>query len=1265
MPKGSTCKARGCISNKTDNPELSFHSFPKDKERFRKWCDLIKRPDLNHSKVITNRMSMRVCSLHFEDNMYMSSSNKSRLIWCAVPKPVGAMQDIDSTVLAQPLPLAKGNKKFDWSLTLDEEVIIKEENMMEHENHLDLSPPPSPEADSPSSFYADTKEGIIKHDNTDTTEDCTDYSLFLSPSGNASSHGSDTEEDGNSRPFSQRGNKCMDEVNASPAHTHLNTSATGISAKIKSSDPMSDASASVSVTSADGFMQASDETSSVCQTSEIMQVPSRVVRDSLPTLKLSSNEDAGVASLLLPEVKEEPVRSSGASLDEIRSEEETNKFFQSLEDALRPYQPTKAMSPLSVEPSETNSTPLPSSTAQLFSPDTAPLTTTEVSQCSDLPIAATQSSDLPFVNPLPSDLPCMTTQSNDLPYATTESIGLPYVATQTIDLPFATESEQTGTSLSSSIYQSCQLNTSPSSSLYTQTGTTVNSSLSVEKPTLTSSQSSMVDAAFSPTDTHHVKKLCFKTSRDEGPIVVDEDDVSIVDDRDDPECEKNCQCSKYEEKIDKTSLATTKPASQVHRTYSGPIKRQVVKTKGGGKRTFMILNKASLKVLQAKGLIQPLKKFAESQPSSGETLLPSVQSVQNKSKIQYHSVGSMPVSLSDGSPPLFENASVSPSISGSPARASHASVNQQLTLSNKTSCSLPQLPVVVTWSATNGTDTPSFTFTIQLPPVSNQSSNTPQTPLQIVTPPVFIGGSQPTFTQFPNQVNSCLPNANKVTGTNQNFQDKNQSSVSRFLKAEMETAKMQQSFAVTHSVMSSCPRSKNSLYTNIVANDSCKYSVQSPIMSTQFPLVASETPGDHIIASHNEIDLSVNDLEDSNDYLSSGPSSPLRNAEEVVTSKKPETKSTPIGFASGPCKFRKGGLKMYRYVNMPDGGSKVGPKSTQNVRWVALPTVPVNSGQPLTSRTLEQVITSSLQQNTRQENQGTGKTRSSAEPLSDLTAAIYEGFPIGTMDHKGASTMHPSPYKSANRELKMKYARLLNKHRQRYHLLLKKYKALENKFAVVEDAGTPEQVIRDARNFLSEEHVLFLESQMFLRNRPGTGNRFSKKFMGLMIEYYKRSAAGYRFLRTIFTIPSVKTVQKWLSKPLHIREDEENDQFAIPMQREQGTANGGESNVEASCSGLRKPQSTSNDEHVSGERRDYSQKFSQGRSTPDESDMEEGSSEDYDSEDFGLEEMDEEEMIQENETTKKRIPVQSSQGSNERDITIQWEDEPWPTVDME
>lgn len=40
--------------------------------------------------------------------------------------------------------------------------------MMDQDNHLDLSNPPSPATESPISFRSDTKEGILKHDQSGT-----------------------------------------------------------------------------------------------------------------------------------------------------------------------------------------------------------------------------------------------------------------------------------------------------------------------------------------------------------------------------------------------------------------------------------------------------------------------------------------------------------------------------------------------------------------------------------------------------------------------------------------------------------------------------------------------------------------------------------------------------------------------------------------------------------------------------------------------------------------------------------------------------------------------------------------------------------------------------------------------------------------------------------------------------------------------------------------------------------------------------------------
>ncbi|XP_045135047.1 flocculation protein FLO11-like isoform X2 [Portunus trituberculatus] len=165
MPRGSTCKAKGCTTNKNDNPELSFHSFPRNKERFKLWCELIERPDLNHGEAISNRMSMRVCSLHFEDHMYMSPTNKSRLIWCAVPKPVDikVSEREEKTALVPVLPESDASEKSYLDPSCPEDIIIKEENLMDENSCNNVSPPSYCPESSSAQFLVDSKVGILEH----------------------------------------------------------------------------------------------------------------------------------------------------------------------------------------------------------------------------------------------------------------------------------------------------------------------------------------------------------------------------------------------------------------------------------------------------------------------------------------------------------------------------------------------------------------------------------------------------------------------------------------------------------------------------------------------------------------------------------------------------------------------------------------------------------------------------------------------------------------------------------------------------------------------------------------------------------------------------------------------------------------------------------------------------------------------------------------------------------------------------------------------
>lgn len=230
---------------------------------------------------------------------------------------------------------------------------------------------------------------------------------------------------------------------------------------------------------------------------------------------------------------------------------------------------------------------------------------------------------------------------------------------------------------------------------------------------------------------------------------------------------------------------------------------------------------------------------------------------------------------------------------------------------------------------------------------------------------------------------------------------------------------------------------------------------------------------------------------------------------------------------------------------------------------------------------------------------------------------------------------------SVNRVLKKRYVQRLHKHQHRYHMLLKKYTALERKVALKEDIGTPKQIMRDAKKYLSEEQILFLESQMILKNRPRRGNRFTKKFMRLLLEYYRRSKAGYKFLKTIFTLPSVKTLQNWLNRPLAIMD---GNPFLSPAKR----------------------QETESDNDSEDNTHPTSQRSGKGRSdqygesqTQRKSDTEEGSSYDSDDEESDMEDTDADEEVDKevDDSSQNTIKVIKSLS----DVVMEWEGEPWDT----
>ncbi|KAK7078961.1 hypothetical protein SK128_011982, partial [Halocaridina rubra] len=111
----------------------------------------------------------------------------------------------------------------------------------------------------------------------------------------------------------------------------------------------------------------------------------------------------------------------------------------------------------------------------------------------------------------------------------------------------------------------------------------------------------------------------------------------------------------------------------------------------------------------------------------------------------------------------------------------------------------------------------------------------------------------------------------------------------------------------------------------------------------------------------------------------------------------------------------------------------------------------------------------------------------------------------------------------------------LSFHRKRYSELLHTYNELAGKYNEIKDVGTMKQILLDAKKFMKKEHLFFFRNEMLLRDRGGTGNRYSSKFMNLLLKYYNSSHIGYRFLRHIFTLPAVRTLLAWQSKRLQMK----------------------------------------------------------------------------------------------------------------------------------
>ncbi|VVD02897.1 unnamed protein product [Leptidea sinapis] len=72
----TTCAVLDCISSSRRHKELSYHSFPRDKERLEFWIEACKRPELLNR----NLEHIYVCSKHFLKCMYGSKNLKKNAV---------------------------------------------------------------------------------------------------------------------------------------------------------------------------------------------------------------------------------------------------------------------------------------------------------------------------------------------------------------------------------------------------------------------------------------------------------------------------------------------------------------------------------------------------------------------------------------------------------------------------------------------------------------------------------------------------------------------------------------------------------------------------------------------------------------------------------------------------------------------------------------------------------------------------------------------------------------------------------------------------------------------------------------------------------------------------------------------------------------------------------------------------------------------------------------------------------------------------------
>ncbi|XP_066983535.1 uncharacterized protein [Macrobrachium rosenbergii] len=224
------------------------------------------------------------------------------------------------------------------------------------------------------------------------------------------------------------------------------------------------------------------------------------------------------------------------------------------------------------------------------------------------------------------------------------------------------------------------------------------------------------------------------------------------------------------------------------------------------------------------------------------------------------------------------------------------------------------------------------------------------------------------------------------------------------------------------------------------------------------------------------------------------------------------------GVPTGVCKVLKS-MKMYQYINKSEGKSAghLPVTGSQNIRWVAVPNDPnspeAKSGPQLQLGTppVLPIVTAV----------GNDPNKRSLPDTSNT---------LGTHKSRGVIDRYI-------RYLKNRHEHLLRRYYVRHFQLVRKIQWLKQKVKKVESrCFTPEQLLKESRKYLSDEHVLFFESQMFLKNEKGKGNRYSREFMKLMVGLYRINPSGYKFLKGIFFLPSMKKLEVLQGHRIYVEE---------------------------------------------------------------------------------------------------------------------------------